>query len=176
MSYGAREFAAEQWHLLLCKPNQNQIAFRNLTRLGFDVFMPRHKTERRWKGRLRQQLHPVFGGYIFLSKGASGQELHLAKTAPGVSTLVGFGSVGPAVVPAGIVAGLMSRCDHEGLLTPQVDAFDVGDQIRIVSGPFADFVTSVEKIDPDRRLHVLLELLGRQTRVQVDPEIAVRRL
>lgn len=33
----------------------------------------------------------------------------------------------------------------------------MSDTIWIISGPFYDFVTSVEKIDPDQRLHVLLD-------------------
>ena len=175
ISYGSRNFTAEHWHLLLCKPNQNHIAFRHLERLGFDVFMPRHKVESRWRGRIRQSLRPVFGGYVFLSRGGARTPLAQARTVPGAAHFIGFGSDGPAVVPSGIVAGLMNRCDQDGCLSHLVEDFHVGDQIRIVSGPFADFVTSVEHIDPDRRLHVLLELLGRQTRVQVDPAMAVRR-
>lgn len=175
ISYGSGNFTAEQWHLLLCKPNQNHIAFRHLKRLGFDIFMPRHVVESRWRGRVRQALRPVFGGYVFLSKGGARVPLAQAKAVPGAAHFIGFGSDGPAIVPPGIVAGLMNRCDQDGCLSPHIEDFHVGDQIRIVSGPFADFVTSVEHIDPDRRLHVLLELLGRQTRVQVDPAIAVRK-
>jgi transcriptional antiterminator RfaH len=68
----------------------------------------------------------------------------------------------------------MSRCDTDGLLAPVVDDLSVGDRVRVISGPFYDFVTSVEKIDPDRRLHVLLELLGRPTRVKLDPSMVAK--
>lgn len=176
ISHRSGEFIAEPWHLLLCKPNQNHIAFRNLERLGFDVFMPRHTVQSRWRGRLRQELRPVFSGYVFLSRGGSDQNLSQARSVPGVASFIGFGSTGPAIVPPGIVAGLMSRCDQDGCLTQPADDFKIGDRIRIVSGPFADFVTSVEHIDPDRRLHVLLELLGRQTKVLIDPSMAMRRI
>lgn len=42
-----------------------------------------------------------------------------------------------------------------------------GDQVAITHGPFADFVAEVEKIDPDRRVWVLMDLMGSQTRVAV---------
>jgi len=35
-------------------------------------------------------------------------------------------------------------------------------------GPFADFVAEVEKIDPDRRVWVLLDIMGGKTRIAVD--------
>lgn len=163
---------AMRWHIVMCKPNQNHIAFRHLARRGFDLFMPRHRVARRWRGRLFQDLRPIFGGYIFFAANPARPRWHEARTAPGVSSLIGTTESGPAVLPAEIVAGLMRRCDEEGcLLSPEED-FTVGDEIRIVSGPFHDFVTSIETIDPDRRLHVLLDLLGRPTRVQIDPSLA----
>ncbi|MGC9418238.1 MAG: transcription termination/antitermination protein NusG [Rhodovulum sp.] len=163
------------WHLLLCKPNQNHIAFRNLKNLGFDVFMPRHRVDRRWRGRVRQELRPVFAGYMFLATDPSWPRWHKARTAPGVSKLIGYGENGPASVPPEVVAGLMSRCDQDGLLQPAADDLSVGDTVRVISGPFYDFVTSIEQIDPDRRLHVLLELLGRPTRVQLDPAMVMKQ-
>jgi transcriptional antiterminator RfaH len=69
----------------------------------------------------------------------------------------------------------MARCDLAGVLRPVQDDFAMGDKIRIISGPFTDFVTQIDKIDPERRLHVLIDLLGRPTKVVLDPELARRR-
>ncbi|WP_164512396.1 transcription termination/antitermination NusG family protein [Oceaniglobus ichthyenteri] len=54
------------WYLALCRPNQGHIAFRQLEQRGFDVFMPRHKATRHWRGRVIEEMRPVFGGYLFL--------------------------------------------------------------------------------------------------------------
>jgi transcriptional antiterminator RfaH len=43
----------------------------------------------------------------------------------------------------------------------------LGDQVRMTSGPFADFVATIETIAPDRRVWVLMEIMGGQTRVAV---------
>jgi len=45
-----------------------------------------------------------------------------------------------------------------------------GDAVRLASGPFADFVATVEMIAPDRRIWVLLDLMGRTARVAVEAE------
>jgi len=174
LSYHSDNFMVGQWHLLLCKPNQNHIAFRNLKRLGFGLFMPQHLAERRLKGRVLRELRPLFGGYLFLNMNPSEPRWYDAKTAAGVSKIIGHGVDGPSVVLTDIISGLMQRCDPDGLLQDTVNNFSEGDKVRIIDGPFANFITSIEKIDPDRRLHVLLELMGRPTRVLVEPTIVAK--
>jgi transcriptional antiterminator RfaH len=39
--------------------------------------------------------------------------------------------------------------------------------VRITSGPFVDFVATIDNITPDRRVWVLMEIMGGQTRVAV---------
>ena len=167
------DFTMMQWHLVLCRPNQHQLAERSLSRLDCEVFLPRQESRRHWRGRIIQELRPVFAGYLFVGTDPARPIWQPIRRAHGVSRIIGFGAHGPAMVPARVVAGLMARCDADGVLRPFQNEFAVGDAIRIVSGPFADFVTQVDKIDPDRRLHVLLDLLGRPTRVVLDPALAI---
>ena len=174
ISFEQDEFIGQEWHLLLCKPNQSRIAFQNLQRMGFDLFMPRHAVERPWRGTVKSELRPVFGGYMFISARPDCLGWHKVRNTPGVSSLIGFGSDGPAVVPSDVVAGLMGRCDHEGLLQPYNEKFAVGDKIKIAQGPFAEFVATVERIGADQRLYILLDFLGRPTKIDVDPARVVR--
>lgn len=168
-------FILTQWHLVLCKPNQHHIALRSISRLGCDVFLPLQAHQRRWRGRMMQELRPFFPGYIFVGMDPARPIWAPIRTAQGVSRIIGFGNRGPAAVPPQIVAGLMARCDANGVFRPLAEGFAVGDRIRIVSGPFTDFVTQVDKIDPGQRLHVLLDLLGRPTKVMLDPERAIHQ-
>lgn len=174
LSLSSDHFTAADWHLVLCKPNQNHIAFKHLSRLDLDLFMPQHDVERRWRGRVLMAQRPVFAGYIFFSTGLAQAAWRSVGTTPGVSRIIGFGKAGPARVPNEIIAGLMQRCDASGRLQPDQD-FAVGDTVRIASGPFADFVSEIEKIDANQRVHVLLEVLGGQTRVTLDPTRLIRQ-
>lgn len=173
LSLDSGQFVPAPWHIVLCKPNRNHIAFRNLQRLGFDLFMPRHQVQRRWRGRTLSELRPVFAGYMFLGTGRVGTRWDLIRTTPGVAKLIGFGAEGPAMVPGEFVAGLMHRCDAEGLLQPDPH-LTVGDRVRIVSGPFADFVTTIDRIDAEKRIHVLLNLLGGKTKISLDCGMVTR--
>lgn len=63
----------------------------------------------------------------------------------------------------------MARCDTSGkLLLPK--PLTPGAKVRITIGAFASFVAEVEKVAPERRVWVLLDIMGGQTRVAVKPE------
>jgi len=155
------------WYILLCKPNQNHIAARHLTRLPVEVFMPYHMATIRQNRHFRRQRRPLFAGYIFIGADTERMPWRRIRTTPGVSQVIGSGSTGPSKVPSEIIAGLVQRCDEHGMLQAEAD-LAIGDQIKITSGPFAEFVSTVEHIDGDQRIHALLDLLGAKRRVAVD--------
>ncbi|MGB7431922.1 MAG: hypothetical protein WA921_05585 [Ahrensia sp.] len=63
----------------------------------------------------------------------------------------------------------MLRCDAKGKLLPP-KLLKLGDQVTLTKGPFANFVAEVEKIAPDRRVCVLMEIMGGQTRFAVEAD------
>lgn len=69
-------------------------------------------------------------------------------------------------MPMDLVSQLMLRCNAKGRLLPP-KLLKPGDQVTLTKGPFANFVAEVEKIAPDRRVWVLMEIMGGQTRVAV---------
>ena len=85
----------------------------------------------------------------------------------GVSRLICQDGV-PKKVPTEVISGLISRCDSLGRLLPS-HAVLRGDNVEIHSGAFANFVATVETIDSDRRIWVLMDILGQVAKVQVAP-------
>ena len=168
-------FVDAPWHLAICRPNQGHIAFRNLVGAGFDVFMPRHRASWRWRGKQVDGWRPVFGGYLFFSTDPATPRWREVASTPGIGSLVKTGPHGPAQVPSAVVTGLMLRCDSEGCLIPDTD-FRMGEKVRLICGPFAGFVGTVERVDPDRRVHLLLELLGRGAALTASHADVERRL
>ena len=84
----------------------------------------------------------------------------------GVCRLVTFVTNKPAQVPLSFISSLMSRCDSSGKLLPP-KLLNQGDTVCITGGPFADYVARVEKAAPQQRIWVLLEFMGKSTRVAV---------
>lgn len=156
------------WYVALVRPNSVEIALRNLLRQGFEVFYPREFETRRKGTKFVDVVRPVFPGYLFVSLAVDGSDVRKVNSTYGVARLVSFGGA-PARVPNDLVATLRQRCDRDGFLLPP-DRFASGDQVVLSSGPFANFVAEVQSIAPDKRVWVLLEVMGSQARVLTAPE------
>lgn len=156
------------WHLAQLKPNATAIAERNLTRQGIRSFLPRHAVTKRQRGRFTTVKAPLFPGYLFVALNTTQGKWRAVNSTQGITQLVSFGGA-PASVPQEIVSQLMQRCDRSGLLQA-TDALSPGDPVKLVAGPFADFIATIEQIDPDRRVWVLMDFMGSQTRIRVDAQ------
>jgi len=108
---------------------------------------------------------PLFPGYIFVAINVATGLWRTVNSTYGITRLVSFGKE-PAAVPLDLVSQLMLRCDADGKVLPP-KMLKPGDQVALNTGPFANFVAEVEKIALDRRVWVLMDIMGGQTRVAV---------
>lgn len=162
------DLAEMGWFLVQSKPNCTQIALRHLSRQGFGTFLPVEDETRERNGKFLTMTRPLFPGYIFVSVNPQKGLWRSINATYGVSRLVSFGSL-PAAVPQEFISELMARCDAEGKLLPP-DALRPGDQVVLTQGPFANFVAQVQQIAVDRRIWLLMELMGSQTRIAARPD------
>ena len=153
------------WFLAQLKPNCANIADKNLKRQGFQTFLPMEEETRQRNGKFVTAMRPLFPGYIFVAFDVARGLWRTVNSTYGITRLVSFGKE-PTAVPLDLVSQLMLRCDAEGKLLPP-KLLKPGDQVTLIKGPFANFVAEVEKIAPDRRVWVLMEIMGGQTRVAV---------
>ena len=160
--------AGNTWFLAQVRPNCHKMAERNLRQQHFQTFLPMHEETKRRAGRFISTLCPLFTGYMFVAFNTAKGGWRAINSTYGVTTLVSFGK-DPQPVPLDLISRLMLRCDGGGrLLPPRI--LHPGDAVRISGGPFADFAATVENISPDLRVWVLLDLMGRTTRVAVQAE------
>ena len=153
------------WFLAQLKPNCANIADKNLTRQGFKTFLPLEEETRERNGKFVTTMRPLFPGYIFVAFDVALGLWRNVNSTYGITRLVSFGKE-PAAVPLDLVSQLMLRCDGQGkLLLPKF--LKPGDQVTLTKGPFANFVGEVAQTAPDRRVWVLMEIMGGQTRVAV---------
>ena len=155
------------WFLAQLKPNSVKIADRNLKRQGFRTFLPMEETTKRSRSKFVTTEQPMFPGYIFVAFDVRKGGWRAINSTNGVTRLVSFGN-DPAAVPREIVAQLMMRCDIHGKLLPP-DTFSPGEEVVFTQGPFANLVAEIEGAAPERRVWVLMDIMGNQTRVAVEP-------
>ena len=137
-----------------------------MQRQGFQTFLPRLQRTVQDKGRFVTRATPLFPGYVFVAFDLHSAAPRKINATLGVSRLVANAGR-PTEVPQAIIDGLYARYDESGSVSGDLSV-SAGEEIRLLTGPFADFVATVDRIDPSKRIWVLIELLGRETRVVLD--------
>ncbi len=160
---GPNPDAKTRWFVAQLRPNGLRLAETHLRRQGFAVFAPMLRRAISRGGKWTETTSSLFPGYLFVGFDPSRAEWAAINSTRGVSRLIGGTGARPAPLPDRLIAGLMARCDSDGLMKPPED-LSRGDRIRILSGPFADYVTTVETLDSAQRVNVLIGLMGRAVR------------
>lgn len=165
MSFDLPHETGANWYLAQLKPNSARIAERNLSRQGIRTFLPLLARTAKRRGRFVEVKEPLFPGYIFVSFGEALARWRAVNSTYGVARLVSFGRE-PAPVPAELVAELQMRCDPSGVIQPEAQ-LRPGDRIAIRHGPFAGLIAEVTRISPDRRVWILLDIIGGRREVEI---------
>lgn len=157
-----------QWYSIQFKPNSYRMAERNLRRQGFITFLPLLETTKRDKPKFTNDIKPLFPGYMFVSMDLKKDSWRKINNTVGVSRLL-YEQGKPKAISGEIINGLMSRCDHLGLLV-RTKTPVIGETVELLKGAFTNFIATVETIESDKRIWVMMELMGRSTRIQVKAE------
>ena len=154
----------QSWFLAQIKPNCQNVAKRNLQRQGFNVFAPMERITRRQSDRFVGAKQLLFPGYIFVGFEKDLSPWRSINSTYGVNRLVSFRSGEPEQVPNSLITGLKSRCGDDDVICPELD-LTPGSKVRFTSGPFADFVASIETIEPNQRAWILMDMKGSTLRM-----------
>ncbi|HVO91636.1 MAG TPA: transcription termination/antitermination NusG family protein [Terriglobales bacterium] len=161
-----------KWYAIQSKVNREKEVEKRLKDLRLEVFLPFMRTRRRIGSRFHWVLAPLFPGYLFcrLDMVQSGKA---ARYSPGVKDFLTFGNR-VAEVSEDIIHALRERCPEGVALIDPVSA-QPGDVVRINEGPFSGLeAVFQQKLKGSERVAVLLEILGRQTRIVVPGEMIAK--
>ena len=154
------------WAILQFKPNAHKLAKHNLNQQGFDTFLPFEEITKLTKGKLLSTQRPLFPGYMFVTFERENMHWHKINCTYGVSKLLTINNE-PYIIPNTLINGIMAQCNQADVLIPQKQ-FYKDDRVCIVSGPFENYIATVESIDKNERIWVLIDLMGQATRTLVD--------
>ena len=117
-------------------------------------------------GQRRTVTKKILPGYIIVQMRMTDQSWNVVRNTPGVTGFVGSGNR-PTPLKEGEVDQILKQMAAEA---PRVKAgFRQGQSIRVIDGPFIDFVGIVDEISQDKgKAKVLLSLFGRETPVELD--------
>jgi transcriptional antiterminator RfaH len=160
---------SERWYVVHTQVNGEGRADLNLRRQGFATYLPRYARRRRHARRQDVVRRPLFPRYLFVALDLARDRWRAIHSTFGVDRLVLAGEE-PLPVPQGVVEEIRAREGGDGLVALGLPAgVGPGSSVRLVDGIFADAKGVIERIADDRRIAILLELLGREVGVFVSP-------
>ena len=160
---------APRWYVVQSRPHKELYAAANLRNQAFRTFIPQIGKTVRHSRRTKTILAPLFPRYLFVSLDLSRDRWRAVRGTFGVSCLVMDGDR-PRPVPQGLVEQLIAATgetngvDFRGRLVP-------GQNVRFLTGAFAERIGRLVSLEDADRVEVLLEILGSERQVAVSPEI-----
>jgi transcriptional antiterminator NusG len=135
-----------------------------------EVIVPIENVVEVVKGKKVKKTKRVFPGYILVNMIVTDKTWHFIKEIPFIT-----GFVGKKLKPMPLTeeeANRLITSYKEGRLTAQpLMSFEVGDNVRLIDGPFVNFNGTVDEVNNDKaKLKVLVSIFGRPTPVEVDFE------
>lgn len=132
------------------------------------VMVPLKKGIEIKNGKKHEVMRNIMPGYVFIEMEPDEEVFALVQKIPGVSSFLGEDSK-PSPLPASEVTGLLDSIEERPDRPKAVITYKVNDQVKVIEGPFANFIGTVENVDPDKgKLKVMVSIFGRPTSVELD--------
>ena len=143
------------------------------------ALVPRQKVKKFRRGKSVDDERQLLPGYVLIQIRVDpdnglprDQAWHVIKNTTSVIGFVGSEDEARALNPKEVADIIGQIQQKEG----DVDrGFSIGDNIRVIDGPFADFVAEVDQYNDDKtKVRVLISMFGRETPVELDYEQVVK--
>jgi len=145
---------------------KQRIETQKLTHKIFDIVVPTRNIVKVSHGKKEEIKEKIFPGYILVKMILADDSWLAVRTTQGVTAFVGAGNK-PTPISEKEVDAIRKFMEMEA---PRYKAaFVVSEAVKIVDGPFADFLGSIESIDEEKgKVKVLVSIFGRETPVELD--------
>jgi transcriptional antiterminator NusG len=163
------------WYVVHCYSGyENKVKFNLEQRIDtmqmqdqiFQVVVPTEDEMEVRDGKRKIIERRVFPGYLLVQMILTDDSWYVVRNTPGVTGFVGMGNEPTPLRPEEVQA-IMRRMEAEA---PKIKVtFKQGQKVRIIDGPFNEFIGVVDEIDMERaKVRVLVSFFGRETPVELD--------
>jgi transcriptional antiterminator RfaH len=158
---------SQRWYVVHTQPQSESRAEFNLRRQGFATYLPRYQRARRHGRKTEVVARPLFPRYLFVGLDLTRDRWRSIHSTFGVKDLV-FAGEDPVPIANEIIHEIRARESEEGFVRLRLpEGIGAGSRVRIIDGLFMDSTGVLERVADERRVTILLDLLGRKARVVV---------
>lgn len=145
---------------------ESRIETMDMSEKIFEIIVPTEEEIEIHNGQRRTVNKKVYPGYVLVKMRMDDDSWYVVRNTPGVTSFVGMGTK-PTPLRDDEVITIKQQMTAEA---PRVKlSLAVGDNVRIVDGPFQDFEGKIDEVNQDRgRVKVLVSMFGRETAVELD--------
>lgn len=129
------------------------------------ILIPTERVIELRSGKKRESDKKFYPGYVLVEMELDDETWHLVRSTPRVTGFVG--GTKPVPLPEEEVEIILQQLERGPI--PQVKTqFQKGEAVRIIDGPFSNFLGYIDEVDMDHgRLRVMVSIFGRQTPVEL---------
>ena len=160
---------ATRWYAVHTQPNREARAKNQLENQSYEVFLPRRLKTVRHARKLTNVAAPFFPRYLFIRLDLTRDRWRSVNGTFGVTRLVMQGDM-PHPVPRGVVETMIAVVDTKGFLRLD-EGLKVGSPVRLIAGPFAEQLGTLDRLDDSGRVRVLLKIMDATVPVQLERKV-----
>jgi len=145
---------------------EKRVESMNMGDAIFRVLVPMEDEIQMKDGKKKIVKKKVYPGYVLVEMHMTDQSWYVVRNTPGVTGFVGTGAKPIPLVENEVTTILK----HMGMEEPKIRIdFNVGESVRVTTGPFENFIGIIEEILPDKgKVKVTVSMFGRETPVELD--------
>ena len=145
---------------------EKRIEYMNMTEKIFRVEVPQKTVTQVKAGKKQEREEKIFPGYVLVEMIMDDDSWYVVRHTAGVTKFVGSAKK-PIPAKDSEIKKIINRSQSQ----TQKIQLDVkaGDKVRIISGPFSDFVGDITEVYPDKaKLRANVSIFGRETPVELE--------
>ncbi len=151
----------------VCETLKRKIDSEGLQNKILEVLVPTQDKIEIRSGKKETVKEKIFPGYILVKMILDDASWLAVRTTQGVTSFVGMGNK-PTPISEKEVRSIVTFMS-QGATPTYKTVYTDGDTVKIVDGPFSEFIGKVESVDKDRgKVRVLVSIFGRETPVELD--------
>lgn len=140
----------------------------NKTECFAEILVPEESVVSNVNGKKRNLKKKFFPGYVLIKMIMNDDTWHLVKNTDKITGFVGGVKSKPQPI-SDEEAAFLTNQGGEGLKKQRTSVdFSEGDSVRVLEGPFASFVGTIEAVSDKGKVRVNVSIFGRPTPVELD--------